>query len=77
MNILSALRQAEAKLKKQADKARQQLDAVRAAMKILGRGTTNSAKPIGRKKWVMSAAARAKISRAQRKRWAKVNAKSD
>ncbi len=29
MNILAALRQAEAKLKKQADKARQQLDAVR------------------------------------------------
>jgi hypothetical protein len=47
MNILAALRQAEAKLKKQADTARQQLDAVRAAMKILGRGTTNSAKPIG------------------------------
>jgi hypothetical protein len=36
MNILAALRQAEAKLQKQADKVRQQLDAVRAAMKILG-----------------------------------------
>jgi len=31
MNILAALTQAEAKLKKQADKVRQQLDAVRAA----------------------------------------------
>ena len=37
MNILAALKQAETKLKKQADKVRQQLDAVRTARKILGR----------------------------------------
>jgi len=36
MNILAALTQEEAKLKKQADKVRQQLNAVRAATKILG-----------------------------------------
>jgi len=36
MNILAALRQAEAKLKKQADIVRRPLDAVRAAVKILG-----------------------------------------
>ena len=72
MNILAALRQAEAKLQKQADKVRQQLDNVRAAIKILGREEASGGKPIGRKKRVMSAAARAKIARAQRKRWAKI-----
>jgi flagellar biosynthesis/type III secretory pathway ATPase len=77
MDILAALRQEEAKLQKQADTVRQQLDTVRAAMKILGREVDGSGKPIGRKKRVLSAAARAKISKAQRKRWAKVKAKSD
>jgi hypothetical protein len=74
MDILEALRQEEAKLQKQADKVRQQLDAVRAAMKILGREVTSGDKPIGRKKRVMSAAARAKISKATKERWAKFRA---
>ena len=74
MNILAALTQAEAKLKKQADKVRQQLDALRAAMKILGRGAARKGKPIGKKKWVMSAAARAKIGKATKARWAKFRA---
>jgi len=74
MNILAALRQAEAKLQKQADKVRQQLDNVRAAIKILGREVANSGKPIGRRKRVMSAAARAKISKATKARWAKFRA---
>ena len=74
MDILAALRQEEAKLEKQADKVRQQLDAVRAAMKILGREVVSGDKPIGRKKRVMSAAARAKISKATKERWAKFRA---
>jgi len=74
MDIVAALRQAEAKLQKQADKVRQQLDAVRAAMKILGRGVARGAKRIGKKKRVMSAAARAKISKATKERWAKFRA---
>jgi len=74
MNILAVLRQAEAKLKKQANKARQQLDAVRAAVKILGREAASGGKRIGRKKWVMSAAARARISKATKARWAKFRA---
>jgi hypothetical protein len=74
MNILAALGREEAKLKKQADKARQQLDAVRVAMKILGRGVASNGKPIGRKKRVMSAAARARISKATKARWAKFRA---
>ena len=82
MNILAALRQAEAKLKKQADTVRQRLDNVRAAMKILGREVASSGKATGSssgkttggKKRVMSAAARARISKATKERWAKFRA---
>jgi hypothetical protein len=74
MDILAALRQAEAKLQKQADKVRQQLDAVRVARKILGREVASGGKPLGRKKRVMSAAARAKIGKATKARWAKFRA---
>ena len=74
MDILAALRQEETKLKKQADIVRQQLDTVRAAIKILGREVASGGKPIGRKKRVMSAAARAKISKATKERWAKFRA---
>jgi hypothetical protein len=73
MDILAALKQEEAKLRKQADKVRQQLDALRGAMKILG-GKGDSGKPTGRKKRVMSAAARAKIGKATKERWAKFRA---
>jgi hypothetical protein len=74
MDISAALRQEEAKLQKQSDKLRQQLDAVRAAMKILGRDVASSVKPIGKKKRVLSAAARARISKATKERWAKFRA---
>jgi len=73
MDILAALTQAEAKLKKQVDKVRQQLDAVRAARKILGREVASGGKPIGKKR-VMSAATKAKISKATKERWAKFRA---
>jgi hypothetical protein len=74
MNILAALGKEEAKLQKQANKVRQQLDAVRAAMKILGRGVAKGGKRIGKKKRVMSAATKAKISKATKARWAKFRA---
>ncbi len=74
MDILAALRQEETKLQKQADAAKQQLDTVRAAIKILGRGVASNGEPIGKKKRVMSAAARAKISKATKERWAKYRA---
>jgi hypothetical protein len=74
MDILAALKQEETKLEKQADAAKQQLDTVRAAIKILGRGVTSNSEPIGKKKRVMSAAARAKISKATKERWAKYRA---
>jgi hypothetical protein len=75
MDILAALRQEETKLQKQADAAKQQLETVRAAIKILGRGVAASnGEPIGKKKRVMSAAGRAKISKATKERWAKFRA---
>ncbi len=85
MDILAALRQEETKLQKQADAAKetklqkqadaakQQLDTVRAAIKILGRGVASNSEPIGKKKG-MSAAGRAKISKASKARWAKYRA---
>jgi hypothetical protein len=78
MDILAALKQEEAKLEKQVNVAQQQLDAVRGAMRILGRGVAtnegSSDKPIGKKKRVMSAPARAKISKASKERWVKFRA---
>jgi len=74
MDILAALKQAEAKLKKQADIVRKQLQAVRSARKSLGREVASGGKRIGRKKRVMSAAARARIGKATRERWAKFRA---
>ena len=61
MDILKALQGEESKLLKKAQ-------AIRAAMEILG--GNNSGNRTGRKKWHMSAAARARISKAQRARWA-------
>ena len=50
------------------------MDAVRAAIKILGRKVASGGKRVGKKKRVMSAAARAKIGKATKKRWAKFRA---
>jgi hypothetical protein len=81
MDILAALRQEEAKFEKQVNVAQQQLDSVRAAMKLLGgmgssaKATpSSSGKTTGGKKRVMSAAARAKMAKAQKERWAKFRA---
>ncbi len=72
MDILAALRQEEAKWEKQASEGRQQLETVRAAMKLFSGKTTGIR--TGGKKRVMSAAARAKISKATKARWAKFRA---
>jgi len=81
MDILVALRQEEAKWEKEVSAAQQQWDNVRAAMKLLGgmgssaRATgSSSGKTTGGKKRVMSAAARARISKATKERWAKFRA---
>ena len=61
MNILKALKGEELKLLKKAQ-------AIRAAIDMLD--GDSSGKPTGRKKWHMSAAAKARISKAQKARWA-------
>ena len=73
MDILAALRKEEAKFEKQAEVARQQLDTVRAAIKILQRGMTGHGKA-DRKKRVMPAAVRAKLSKKAKERWARIKA---
>ena len=80
MDILAALKQEEAKWEKQVSAAQQQLDTVRAAIKLLS-GMSSSKAPgsssgnaTGRKKRVMSAAAKARISKASKERWAKFRA---
>jgi len=57
MNIAAAIKREERKLEKQLGKLQHQLDGVRAAANV--------------KKRELPAAARAKISRATKKRWAK------
>ncbi len=91
MDILVALKQEEAKFEKGVSAAQQQLDNVRAAIKLLGGmngsgkttasssvkttgGMNSSGKTTGNTKRVMSAAARAKMAKAQKERWAKFRA---
>lgn len=74
MNILATIKREERKLEKQLGKLQHQLGALRAASSALGRSTSNELTAV--KKRVMSATARAKISRAAKKRWAKVKAQA-
>jgi len=69
MKILAAIKREERKLEKQLGKLQHQLNGIRAAAKALGDSTNHELKTV--KKHVMSAAARAKIGRAAKKRWAK------
>jgi len=72
MHILAAIKREERKLEKQLGKLQHQLNGVRAAAKALGDPTNRELKTA--KKRVMSAAARARISRATKARWAKFRA---
>ena len=74
MDILAAIKREERKLEKQLGKLQRQLNGVRAAAKALGYSTNREIK--GVKKRVMSAAARAKIGKAAKKRWAKFRAQT-
>jgi hypothetical protein len=74
MNIHAAIKREERKLEKQLHKVKHQLDGVRAAAKALGHSTGRELTSI--KKRVLSAAGRAKISKAAKKRWAKVKAQA-
>jgi hypothetical protein len=74
MHILAAIKREEKKLEKQLGKLQHQLNGVRAAAKALGDSTTRELK--GVKKRVLSAAARAKIGKAAKKRWARFRARA-
>jgi hypothetical protein len=72
MNILAAIKREEKKLELQLKKIQHQLEGVRSAAKALGHTVTVEVK--GARKRVLSAAGRAAISKAAKKRWAKVKA---
>jgi len=70
MNILAAIKREEKKLEKQMSQLQHKLNGVRSAAKALGHSAADEMK--GAKKRVLSAAGRAAISKAAKKRWAKV-----
>ena len=70
MNILAAIKREERKLEKQRGNLQHRLNRVKAAAKALGDSTEREV--VGVKKRVLSAAGRAAIAKAAKKRWAKV-----
>ena len=74
MDILAAIKREERKLEKQLGRLQHQLNGVRAAAKVLGDSTKQELTRA--KKRVLSAAARAKIGKAAKKRWAKFRAQA-
>jgi hypothetical protein len=74
MTILAAIRREERKLEKQLSKLQHRLNGVRSAASALGHSTGKGL--TGVKKRVLSAAGRARIAAAQRRRWAKMRAKA-
>jgi hypothetical protein len=71
----AAIKREERKLEKELAKLRGKLSGVRAAAKALGDTTVREVTQV--KKHVMSAAARAKTSRATKARWAKFRAEKN
>jgi hypothetical protein len=69
MEILAAIKREEKKLEKQLGKLQHQLNGIRAAAKALGHSVEREV--IGVKKRTLSAAGRAAIVKAAKKRWAK------
>ena len=74
MDILAAIKREERKLEKQVGKLSHQLSGIRAAVKALGDSAERDV--VGVKKRVLSAAGRAAIVKATKKRWAKVRAQA-
>jgi hypothetical protein len=70
MNILAAIKREEKKLEKQMSKLQHQLNGIRSAAQALGQSAAVEVR--GAKKRVLSAAGRASISKAAKKRWAKM-----
>jgi hypothetical protein len=74
MNILAAIGREEKKVKKQLAKLQHDLSALQSAAKALGQSANQDFSTA--KKRVLSAAGRAKISRATKRRWAKLRAQA-
>jgi len=74
MSILAAIRREENKVKKQLAKLQQDLIGLQSAARVLSKSANRNI--ASAKKHVLSAAGRAKISRAAKKRWAKVKAQA-
>jgi len=74
MTILEAIRREERKLEKKLGQLQHRLNGIRTAAKALGHSAEREV--VGAKKRVLSAAGRAAIVKAAKKRWAKVRAKA-
>jgi len=74
MDILSAIKREERKLEKQLTLIQHKLKGIKAAAEAIGRTADKNVKK-GTKR-VLSAAARAKIGKAAKKRWAKFRAEA-
>ena len=74
MSILAAIRREEKKVKKQLAKLQHDLIGLQSAANALSKSARRDL--TGVKKRVLSAAGRAKISKAAKKRWAKVKAQA-
>jgi len=72
MDLLAAIKREERKLEKELTKLQGKLSGVRAAAKALGDSAVREVAEV--KERVLSAAARAKISKATKARWAKFRA---
>jgi hypothetical protein len=74
MSILAAIRREEKRVKKQLVKLEHELGSLQLAAKALGKTASRDIATV--KKRVLSAAGRAKISKAAKKRWAKIRAQA-
>jgi hypothetical protein len=74
MSILASIRREEKKVKKQLVKLQGDLHGLQLAAKALGQAASRDL--ASTKKRVLSAAGRAKISRAAKKRWAKIRSQA-
>ena len=75
MDLLAAIKREERKLEKELGQLQHKLNGVRVAAKALGDKTVREITQV--KKRVMSAAARAKISKATKARWARFRAEKN
>ncbi|MGB9069710.1 MAG: hypothetical protein WCC21_14160 [Candidatus Acidiferrales bacterium] len=74
MSILASIRREEKKVKKQLAKLQSDLHGLQLAAKALGQAASRDL--VSTKKRVLSAAGRAKISKAAKKRWAKMRSQA-